>query len=335
MDLDCNKFPPDDVFVSFVDRFLGSDNHQHLNRFNFIYDVYDHDASRFKSWINAVVRRRVSHFNLHSETLVNLQLCRVFLNHPESISLPCVKNMHLDMVAYHADSTLETLIASCPVLEELTIIRDPNDLLEVVCVRSRSLKSFKMESERWECNDHAVAIDSPILKSRGFFENNYARKISTVGNMYIFAGTVEVIHEFCEIEQLPQFSSLSHLHACFRVTSWEMLPNLLESCPNLHSVILEFDCLPETEHIDLSAVSVPQCLLSSLELVHLKTPYVVNMQREGRPLTGTSSKMKLAKYFLENGAALKTLTVSASFCNIINKIKSVSRISSQCEVVMD
>lgn len=130
------------------------------------------------------------------------------------------------------------------------------------------------------------------------------------------------------MEQLPQLSNLSFLHACFQETTWEMLPTFLESCPNLRSFFLRLNWDPR-RLVDLS--SVPRCLHSSLEVVELETPHFIYKKREGRSIQGTSSKMKLAKYFLENCGALKELTVSRSFSYIINQIMSIPRRSTGCE----
>ncbi|KAF2549165.1 hypothetical protein F2Q70_00020052 [Brassica cretica] len=89
--------------------------------------------------------------------------------------------IHLEMVIYDDDSTLETLILSCPVLEELTIFRDPNDSLE-----------------------EAVHVDIDVLFNVGYGEpmepddsskimiRKFLTGLSTVSDMTISADTVNV-----------------------------------------------------------------------------------------------------------------------------------------------
>ncbi|KAL0700730.1 hypothetical protein Bca4012_056852 [Brassica carinata] len=278
-------------FTNFVDRFLESDGENlDLNRFKLICsyeDLADNGDSVLESWIDALVRRRVRHldFEVDSDynelvwmplslyscnTLVSLSLCHVFLCGFElasAVSLPCLKVMRLDRVRYDSDeSNLEVLLASCPVLEKLTLNRDRFELLKIMRVRSKSLKSLALGIEDYEIgllgDDHVVEIDAPRLEHMSLCDHlsgstvihsiapyasvyidvnfdgedgyssldqdhddddddsnskrtmirNFLTRISTVSRMEISSLTLEVIHDYSKLEQLPQFSNLTWLY---------------------------------------------------------------------------------------------------------------------------
>ena len=127
-----------------------------------------------------------------------------------------------------------------------------------------------------------------------------------------------------KVEPLPQFCDLSYLEAKVCLVDVEMLPALLESCPNLNSIVLVITCCLHQLQIEFSsniihfnfyvffqdltrptiiteqitAWAVPQCLLLSLEFVEIKCCCKAE-------LVG----MKLAKYFAENSVFLKKLVL--------------------------
>ncbi|CAL9241343.1 unnamed protein product [Arabidopsis halleri] len=378
LDLDSSKFTDEWDLEDFFDSFVESDENLKIKRFKWIYNVEEHFHSAFVSRIDLVVSRGVCDFTLLSKvnteeesvrmplslyscsTLVNLTLYGVVFDAPRSelVSLPCLKTMHLEAVKFDGESILEALISSCSVLDELIIVTHHGDFLGVVCVRSPSLRRFKLESMREEyeeCEDPDVEIDAPKLEymsitdyqSESFIIHNvspsakvnidlvfdvedddcmihdFLTAISTVGELTISARTLEMIHEYSETESVPQFSNLSCLHATFSESSWEMFPTFLGCCPNLHSLHLEFDYLPKMEKNNLSFV--PQCFQSSLEFVQLKAPITV---------TETPSKMQLAMYFIRNCLVLKKLMVNESFGNVMNKVRKIPKRATGCEVVM-
>ncbi|KAL0694896.1 hypothetical protein Bca4012_062076 [Brassica carinata] len=185
-DLNSLQFDEDVLgFIGFLDKFLESKENLVLNRFKLIYHYVDidDDDSFVESWIDALVRRRVRHldFQVNSDetelvwmplslyscnTLVSLSLYHVALCELEQdfpVSLPCLKIMHLERVI----ANLGRLISSCPVLEKLTMIRDSYELLEIMCVRSKSLKSLALVIEASGIDlleDHAVEIEAPKLE---------------------------------------------------------------------------------------------------------------------------------------------------------------------------
>ncbi|CAH2047713.1 unnamed protein product, partial [Thlaspi arvense] len=235
----------------------------------------------------------------------------------------------------------------------------PEDNLEVVCVRSESLKSFKLGTTRDGAEDPNVEIDSPKLEymsirdytcksfvihrigpfakvnidkfgavhadnplERTLF-HGFLTGISTVREMIISARALDDVRIYSKFEPLPLFDNLSRLDVSFAEHNLELLPTFIGCCPNLQSLNMQFDCPPETREIKLSYV--PQCFSSSLEFVQMKTPVTT---------IGPTIKMNLAVYFIRNCAVLKKLVVSKSFINIISKIRKIPKPSQGCEVVM-
>ncbi|CAA7040652.1 unnamed protein product [Microthlaspi erraticum] len=385
LDLDFRDFEDEYYLFDFIDKFLELSGDRDVKRFKLIYDANEHDHDAFVSRIDGVVKRRVCSLTILNRidaedelvrlpvslyscaTLVNLTLYCVVFDAPRSklISLPCVKTIHLEAVKFDGPTILETLISSCFVLEELTIVTQPEDELgEVVRVCSKSLKSFNLESLREELEgeesvDRDVEIDAPKLEymsirtyqcgsfiikhigvsakvhldlkldveyddpSERTMMSEFLSAISTVRDMIISAPTLKFIRGYSEFEPLPQFSHLSHLEASFPKPSREFLPSLLDCCPNLQSLVLEYDSLSETD--EMKFFKVPLCFQSSLEFVELKTPATI---------METSTKMKLPIYFIRNCSVLKKLVVSEGSDNIIRKIKKIPKRSRRCEVVV-
>ncbi|CAH8256378.1 unnamed protein product [Arabidopsis lyrata] len=347
LDLNTIDFPDNLVFKEFIDRFVEFDKELDLKRFEIFYDVnHDHSFDEFLWMIDDVVKRRVCRvtvinnvyvvdetlvtmpLSLYScATLVNLTLSFVAMNKPQSelVSLPCVKTIYLDAVKFDGDdSILETLVSGCSVLDDLTVIAHPEDYAQVVCVRSRSLKSFTLESQS-QYQDPNVVIDCPRLEYmsvRGYqpasivvhsigpyakvnidvmFEVDYEdppaitmirsflTAISKAHEMTISTRTLELIDGYhLMVNELPKFSNLSRLNAFLDKSFWERLPGFLGCCINLNSFVLELDGPSEIEEIKVSPLL--QDALSARGFVQLKTPLSV---------TRTSSERKLAAYFVK------------------------------------
>ncbi|CAN6812096.1 unnamed protein product [Brassica oleracea] len=153
LDLHNHDFPNSYAFASFISRFLyfskgSSCLHklkldlrfgrpiQELRNLEFVSRYLD-PSYLVTQWINNAVK--LQHLDIlfvHPRsvdmmplsiytcvTLVSLKLCNVPLAASEYVSLPRLKIMHLVDNVYANDAFLEKLISSCPVLEDLTVVR--------------------------------------------------------------------------------------------------------------------------------------------------------------------------------------------------------------------
>ncbi|XP_020879003.1 FBD-associated F-box protein At5g22730 [Arabidopsis lyrata subsp. lyrata] len=373
LDLDSEEFPNYKAFVIFMDRFVDFSREQKscLHKLKLSIQKIWSDQYRITRWIDFVATRKLQHLDVEClfvkrecfevmplslyicETLITLRLHRIYLDSFESVSLPRLKTMHLELNVYDNDAGLESLISSCPVLEDLSIVRsvDYNDNVNVLRVHSQTLTSLSVEFDLGEWGlglfcfgqrDLGLWIDAPRLKYLNFkhelsdsktvsnlnslvkvnfvgsfrisdggrlskqqMARNFFIGISKVRDLNISAHILELINCYLKVEPLPQFFNLSYLEAEFcssDVKILESLQTLLESCPNLKSIVLD---LTDSTTVDTSQTRVPfvpQCLLSSLEFVDIRGKFMAE------PVA-----VELARYFVENSVILKKIVMRLGY----------------------
>ncbi|BAB09156.1 unnamed protein product [Arabidopsis thaliana] len=244
-----------------------------------------------------------------TQTLFYLRLHRVLLGNVESISLPCLKTMHLEQNVYANETCLEFFISSCPVLEDLSIVRKVDDNVKVLRVLSQTLTSLFVAFDYGEHRrgfhgyyslDFGVLIDAPRLKylkigddiSRSKIVSNMdsLAKIEIVGLFYIERAFHNKVARnfFIGISRVRDMIISDRAMWVFHVF---LLLERRINTPVLQPV-----------QFGISFSSVPQCLLSSLEFVEIK------ISRFGIISLGIG----IARFFVENSVVLKKLVVHSS-----------------------
>ncbi|CAA7054251.1 unnamed protein product [Microthlaspi erraticum] len=276
--------------------------------------------------------------------------------------------MRLENNLYVNDACLEKLISSCPVLEDLSFVkRYEDDNVKVIRVHSLTLTSLSIKANhRLDYENAGFIIDAPRLKhlnikdatsknktiiNLGSLTNvsflvkmfpryniadydevdflmfrNFFTSISGLRDMKISWDALEFIDKFTP---LPQFCNLSSLEIEIFWLFPKELPRFLESCPNLRSLILDFNDSWVMEYTKLT--TVPRCLMSSLEFVAIKdeTKFVID------------TVIELASYFAENAAILKKLVLhlgggstNEKHSKSLNNLMASPRRSSTCQIVV-
>ncbi|XP_056858520.1 FBD-associated F-box protein At5g22730 [Raphanus sativus] len=404
LDLSSSEFPDYTAFASFIDKLLAFSREENsvLYKLNLSLQKDVNDQSCVTRWIDSVANPKLNHLDVECtlanrifleaipqslytecDTLVYLRLHRVSLGELNSVSLPCLKTMRLEHNVYASDASLESLISSCPVLEDLSVVRMVPDNVRVVRVRSQSLTSFHVDYllgdgddfvEDLEREGSGVLIDAPRLEYLKFDDDlsdskvitnpvslekvnlayvfgehdftdvvdlpkrnmvrSFFNSISGVKEMKLSSHTMEFLdnnREYMSYDPLPQFCNVSTLKVAFHVSNLDMMPTLLESFPNLKSLVLKldhYDPSREEEAVDLRLSPVPQCLLSSLESVKIKR------------FNRGPFNMEVAGYFLENSQVLKKLVLDFK-CSafeqgfyMLRDLLALPRRSSSCQVLL-
>uniref|UniRef100_A0A1J3EIC4 Putative F-box/FBD/LRR-repeat protein n=2 Tax=Noccaea caerulescens TaxID=107243 RepID=A0A1J3EIC4_NOCCA len=308
-----------------------------------------------------------------SKTLVSLKLGEVELVNPGFVvSLPCLKLMQLEnvMCSNGDPLILEKLILGCPVLEDLTVGWGFGHNLPFLRVRSQTLKRFCVTSPHC-ATAKGVEIDAPGLKYMNFrndltdrvvvknlkslfmididarFHLNTMKErvisdflggISGVRHMIISQPTLEVLHPYFKLGQVSKFRNLSRLEASFCNLLLQVLPDFLQSFPNLKHLTLYLVRVKDQEPENLKLTIVPRCLLSTLECVEIKEETGMKRARNGKKHQ-KKIRMEAVRYILENSLVLKKLVLC--FSPVTIKVSEISKAldtfrkrSPKCEILI-
>ncbi|ESQ42228.1 hypothetical protein EUTSA_v10015662mg [Eutrema salsugineum] len=294
------------------------------------------------------------------ETLVSLRLHFVALHSFEFVSLPNLKVMHLEENVYADDEILENLVSSYETVKILRVRSQALNSLKLVLDSSRSW--YNDDSEGWEvlidaprlkylsikddqsasfvitnlCSSAKVEIGVSFNVNDIWDLDDSLERISSVGklltglsnvrDMTLSGTTLKIICQYLKHEPMPQFHDMTRFQAKLYVSDLEKLPSILESCPNLQSLVLKLKGITDKEEISFS--SVPKCMQSSLEYIELRRPNCGNAVVE----------MKVIKYLLEHSGVLKKFTlrvdcpIKAQDPVVVRELMRFRRCSSACEV---
>ncbi|AED93066.2 F-box/FBD/LRR protein [Arabidopsis thaliana] len=193
-----NDFTDYNAFVSFVDKFLGFSREQKLclHKLKLSIRKGENDQDCVTRWIDFVATPKLKHLDVEigptrcecfeviplslysCESLLYLRLNHVCLGKFESVSLPCLKTMSLEQNIYANEADLESLISTCPVLEDLSFVSGAYDKVNVLRVQSQTLTSLNIEGcvEYLDLDKSEVLIDATRLKYLNLEADQYESK---------------------------------------------------------------------------------------------------------------------------------------------------------------
>ncbi|KAF2599726.1 hypothetical protein F2Q68_00007680 [Brassica cretica] len=344
-----NDFPDYNSFIIFVDKSLDLYREENSCLHNLelvIRKDYDDDQCCVTRWVDYVARHKVKHLDVECilvkreflevvplslyfcESLLYLRLHRVLLVGSESVSLPRLKTMRLEQNVYPHEAFLQFFISSCPVLEDLSIVRKDGDNVKVLRVHSQTVTSLTLGFEPgdghmlyhyFDREILGICIDSPRLKYLNF--NDDVSKCHILSSF--ISPSVKV--------NLGGVRYMSYYSGGVVFSNQQVASSFFSCISSVKDLVISETIMKEltrptviTEHI--TAWAVPRCLLLALEFVEIKCCCKAE-------LVG----MKLAKYFAENSVFLKKLVLRwrgyvLEEDNVLKDLLALSWRSSTCQI---
>ncbi|CAN6977657.1 unnamed protein product [Brassica rapa subsp. trilocularis] len=276
----------------------------------------------------------------------------IILDVPRMVSLPSLKTMKLQKVRYFNEETLQRLLSSCTILEDLELdICDKNTTGKlIVAVPSLQNLSFYMP-----CSNHidGLVIETPALKYFKLLDYNYNSHYCLIQHMpnlieahldvelsdiKCLIGSITSVKRLsiCSQAMLEEgfvFNQLERLELCLCKEHFSnQLFLLLKASSNLkrlHLFFMNSDHYLQGKIEDWNQPStVPECILSNLQSLSWSK------------YTGEPQEREVVAYILKHALHLKTATIK-SFESEVPKFEMLkelalsSRASATCQLLFE
>ncbi|WZZ21353.1 hypothetical protein YC2023_122740 [Brassica napus] len=278
-----------------------------------------------------------------SRTLVTLKLQNaVFVDASKMVSFPLLKTLSLISMKYPRDAFIRRLLSSCPVLEDLFVVKCRGDNVACLVVRVPSLKFLTVRTTAEVDYHQGLVLDVPSLEfldivdyTDGFcLVENSMHKVVEAHLDVTYSHPQQLLASLTSLVQLSLclttsmdahfdgtiFRQLEQLKVCTcETTEWlDLLMRLLKAAPNLRFIVLELFHGIRTGDPILGwnqPSRVPECLLSTLEYF------------DWRQYGGTEEEKQVARYILGNFGRLGLATFYPKSTNPVKNLQMLKELS--------
>ncbi|KAL0646682.1 hypothetical protein Bca4012_044973 [Brassica carinata] len=280
-----------------------------------------------------------------SRTLVTLKLQNALLvDVSETVSFPSLKTLTLISMKFPLDAFIRTLLSSCPVLEDLFVVKCGGDNVACLVVRVPSLKFLTVRTTAEVGYHQGLVLDVPSLEfldivdyTDGFcVVENTMHKVIEAHLDVTYSHPQQLLASLTSLVQLSLclttsmdahfdgtiFRQLEQLKVCTcETTEWlDLLMRLLKAAPKLRFIVLELSKFHGIRTGDPilgwnQPSHVPECLLSTLEYF------------DWRQYGGTEEEKQVARYILGNSDRLGLATFYPKSTNPVKNLQMHKELS--------
>ncbi|KAL2318164.1 hypothetical protein Fmac_032040 [Flemingia macrophylla] len=286
---------------------------------------YIFPEAHFNIWVKSIVERKIEQLHLEMprpspipssvftcRTLIVLKLCRVSVRALQSIDLPVLKTLHLDLVRIGGFGYVTRILRGCPVLEELEINR------------------INFDYNLVENQSMPMLVKAYIGQNFGF--QFPLKVVADVRSLRLFL-------EFNHQEGFPVFPNLIHLEVSFGIyINWDIILELLQYCPKLQTLVFDNPLVPNKPLVPIlheiwastkfNPKFTPECISSKLKKCTI------------RNYKGMDSELQFVKYILHFSRVLQTMTIhhcsyTRGKVEMLQELTMLPRSSAACKLLFE